>query len=165
MPIISFFPFSLVLYVPFLVLTIGSPNSVSKLLLLALSPLFWDILIWLAFVAFLCGGFPFLVPSLPSILAFLPVPDVFTSSGVFGVCGLCFAIRASIWSFSNANLLASFSFISCSICNHLAFSSASLLSSVSFDCLLVSVALFLSCNVFLPLRFDSSIGLYIFNVC
>ena len=96
MPIVSFYPFSLALYVPFLVLTIGSPSSVSKLPLLAFSPLFWEVLIWLAFVAFLCGSFPFsfLVPCLPLLLAFLPVPDVFTSSGVFGVCGLCFSRRA-----------------------------------------------------------------------
>ena len=40
MPIVSFFPFYLVLYVLFLVLTIGSPSSVSNLPLLGLSPLF-----------------------------------------------------------------------------------------------------------------------------
>ena len=102
------------------------------------------ILIWLAFVAFLCGGFPFLVSSLPSILAFLPVPNVSTLSDVFGVRDLYFAIRASIWAFSNANLLASFSFISFSICNHLAFSSTSLSASFSFNCLSISAALFLS---------------------
>ena len=73
---------------------------------------------------------------------FLPVPDVFTLSGVFSVRGLCFSMRASIWAFSN--LLASLSFISFSICNHLAFSSTSCLASFSFNCFSVSVALFLS---------------------
>ena len=62
MLIVSFCPFSLALYVPFLVLTIGSPNSVSELPLLALSPLFWDVLIWLAFLAFLWGVFLFWSP-------------------------------------------------------------------------------------------------------
>ena len=62
MPTVSFCPFSFALCVCTLVLTVGSPYSVSGLPLLALSPLFWDILIWLAFVAFLCGGFSFSIP-------------------------------------------------------------------------------------------------------
>ena len=70
MPTVFFCPFSLALYVRVLVLTRGSPNSVSGLPLLALSPLFRDVLIWLAFVAFLCWGFSFSIPSRPSILAF-----------------------------------------------------------------------------------------------
>ena len=52
MPTLSFCPFSFSLCVYTLVLTLGSPNSVSSLPLLAFSPLFWDVVIWLAFVAF-----------------------------------------------------------------------------------------------------------------
>ena len=104
-------------------------------------------------------GFTFLVPSLPSILAFLPVPGLFTSSGVFSVCSLCLLIRASIWAFSNASLLASFSFISFSVCNLLAFSSASLLASFSLNCLSVSVAIFLSCNTSFKSHFIAYLGI------
>ena len=87
------------------VCTTGSPSSVSGLPLSAFSPFFWDVLIWLSFVAFLCGGFTFSVPSQPFVSAFLPVLNVFTSSGVFGVHSLCFPMRASIWAFSDAILL------------------------------------------------------------
>ena len=69
---------------------------------------------------------------------------VFTSSGVFGVHDLCFLMRASIWAFSICNLLASLSFVSVSICNHVAFASTSLLASFSCNCLLVSRAFCLS---------------------
>ena len=93
---------------------------------------------------FYVGGFTFSVPYRPSVLAFLPVPDVFTSSGVFGVHGLCFSIRASIWAFSVAIHFASLSFISFCIHILLAFSSTSLLASFSINCLSISVALFLS---------------------
>ena len=116
-------------------------------------------MIWLAFVAFLCGGLPFSVPSFPSILAFLPVPSVFTLSGVFSVHGLCLLIRASIWAFSNANLFAFFSFISFFVCNLLAFSSASILASFSFNYLSVSVAIFLSCNTSFKSHFIAYLGI------
>ena len=56
-------------------------------------------LIWISFVAFLYGGLPLLVPSCPFSMAFLPVPNLFTSSGVFGVYNLCFSMSASIWPF------------------------------------------------------------------
>ena len=74
----------------------------------------------------------------------LDLPNVLTLSGVFGVHGLCFSIRASIWAFSTANLFASLSFISFCICILLAFSSASLLASFSLYCFSILVALFLS---------------------
>ena len=64
-------------------------------------------------------------------------PNIFTSSGVFGVCGLCFFISASILAFS-------LSFLSLCICILLAFPSASLLASFSLYCFAVIVALFLS---------------------
>ena len=60
------------------------------------------------------------------MLALMPVPCIFTSLGVLGVCGLCLLIRAAILAFSSAHLLASFSLISFSICNCLAFSACSL---------------------------------------
>ena len=104
-------------------------------------------------------GFPFFGPLFTIYIGIFAVPDVFTLSGVFNGCGLCFLIRASIWAFSNANLLASFSFISFSMCNHLGFSNGSLLASFSFNCLSVSVALFLSCNVFLKSHFLAYPGL------
>ena len=129
MPILSFCPFS----VPVVVLATRSPNSVSVLPLLAFLASFsflQNFLIWISFVAFLYGGFSFSFPSRPSTLAFLPVPDLLTSSGVFSVRGLCFSISASIWAFSMANLFA--------------FSSASLLASFSLYCFSVFVALFLS---------------------
>ena len=72
--------------------------------------------------------------------ALMPVPGVFTSSGVLGVHDLCLSIRAAILAFSRAHLLASFSLISFSICNCLAFSAGSLL--LSFNCLSISVAIF-----------------------
>ena len=116
MPTLSYCPFSFTFSIHVVVLTTGSPSSVSRLPLLAFSPFFWDVLIWLFFVAFLCGGFTFSVPSRPSVLAFLPVPNVFTSSGVFSVCGLCFTISAYIFAFSDAILFASLSFIFFCIC-------------------------------------------------
>ena len=60
------------------------------------------------------------------------------------VCDLCLSIRAAILAFSSVCLLASFSFISFFICNHLAFSACSLL--FSFNCLSISVATFLACK-------------------
>ena len=143
MPILSFCPF----FALVAVLATGSPNSVSILPLsafLASFPFLRDFLIWISFVAFLYGSFSFLFPSQPSTLAFLPVPDLLTSSGVFGVCGLCFSISASIWAFSMANLFASLAFMSFCICILLAFSNASLLTSFSLYCFSVFVALFLS---------------------
>ena len=77
-------------------------------------------------------------------LGILALPDLLTSSGVFGVHGLCFSISTSIWTFSMANLFTSLSFISFCICILLAFVSASLLASFSFYCFSVFVALFLS---------------------
>ena len=111
MPILSFHPFT----VPVAVLATGSPSSVSILPLSAFSasfPFLQDFLIWISFVAFLYGGFSFSFPSQPSTLAFLPVPNLLTSSGVFSVHGLCFSISASIWAFSMAYLFASLPFIS-----------------------------------------------------
>ena len=143
MPILSFCPFP----IPVAVLATGSPNSVSVLLLSAFFasfPFFRNFLIWISFVAFFYGGFSFSFPSRPLALAFLPVPDLLTLSGVFGVCGLCFSISASIRAFSMANLFASLSFISFCICILLAFASASLLASFSLYCFSVFVALFLS---------------------
>ena len=85
-----------------------------------------------------------MVPSLSFMSALMPVPGIFTSSGVFGVQGLCLSIRADILAFSSARLLAYFSLRSFSICNCLAFSACSFLFSYSF--LSVSVANFLACN-------------------
>ena len=79
------------------------------------------------------------------------------AGGVFSVRGLCFLIRASIWAFSNASLLASFSLISFSACNCLAFSACSYL--FSSDCLSVSVAIFLSCNTSFKSCFIAYLGI------
>ena len=88
-------------------------------------------LIWISFVAFLYGGLPLLVPSCPFSMAFLPVPNLFTSSGVFGVHSLCFSMSASILAFSIICLFASIFFESFSPCILLTFYSACLLASFS----------------------------------
>ena len=77
-------------------------------------------------------------------MAFLSVPSLFTSSGVFGVCNLCFSMSASILAFSIICLFASISFESFCPCILLAFSSTSLLASFSLYCFAVISALFLS---------------------
>ena len=89
--------------------------------------------------------------------ALLPVPDLLTSSGVIGVHALCLAIRAAIWAFSSSGLLASFCFVSFSICNCLAFSACSLL--FSFDCFSVSVTTFLACNTSFKSHFIAYLGI------
>ena len=83
-------------------------------------------------------------------LAFLPVPNLFTSSGVFGVHSLCFSMSASILAFSIVYPFASMSFISFCFCILLAFSSTSLLASFSLYCFAVILALFLSSFGLLP---------------
>ena len=98
MPILSFCPLSFAFSIPVVVLATGSPSSVSALPFLAFVasvPFLHDFLIWISFVAFLYGGLPFPVPSCPFSMAFLPVPYLFTSSGVFSVHNLCFSMSAS----------------------------------------------------------------------
>ena len=66
MPILSFCPFSFALSVPGMVLTTGSPSSVSSLPLSAFTTsvhFLRNFLIWISFVAFLYGDLPFSVPS------------------------------------------------------------------------------------------------------
>ena len=115
MPILSFCSFSFAFSTHVAKLATGSPNSVSRLHLsaflafFALSAGLFNLTI---FCCLFIWGFSLSVPSQPSTLAFLPVPDVLTSSGVFDEHGLCFSIRASIWDFSMANHFASLSFIS-----------------------------------------------------
>ena len=62
MPILSFCPFAFALSVPIVVLTTGSPSSVSGLPFLAFTasvPFLQDFLIWISFVAFLYGDLLF----------------------------------------------------------------------------------------------------------
>ena len=153
MPILSFCPFSFAFSIPVAVLAMGSPSSVSDLpfsAFVASVPFLCDFLIWISFVAYLYGGLPFSVPSCPFSMAFLPVPNLFTSSGVFGVCNLCFSMSASIWAFSIICLFASIFFESFCPCILLAFSSTSLLASFSLYCFAVISALFLSSFGLLP---------------
>ena len=114
-------------------------------------------MIWLAFAAFLYWGCTFSVPCFSFLSALLPVPNLLTSSVVIGVCALCLAIRAAIWAFSSLSLLASFSFVSFSICNCPAFSAYSLL--FSFNCFSVSVATFLACNTSFKSHFIAYLGI------
>ena len=55
-------------------------------------------------------------------------------------------------------ILSVMTVISFSVCNLLAFSSASLLASFSFNCLSVSVAIFLSCNTSFKSHFIACLG-------
>ena len=147
MPILSFFPLSFAFSMPVVVLATGSPNSVSALpfsAFVASVPFLHDFLIWISFVAFLYGHLPFQVPSCPFSMTFLPVPDLFTPSGVFSVRNLCFSMSASILAFSIICLFASIFFESFCSCILLTFSSTSLLASFSLCCFAVLSALFLS---------------------
>ena len=147
MPILSFCPFPFAFSIPVVVLATGSPNSVSALpfsAFVASVPFLRDFLIWISFVAFLYGGLPFPVSSCPFSMAFLPVPYLFTSLGVFSVRNPCFSMSASIWAFSIICLFASIFFESFCPCILLTFSSASLLASFSLYCFAVISALFLS---------------------
>ena len=172
MPILSFCPFSFSFSIPVVVLATGSPSSVSGLPFLAFTasvPFLQDFLIWISFVAYLYGGLPFLVPSWPLSLAFSPVPDLFTLSGVFGVLSLCFSMSASILAFSIVYLFASMSFVSFCPCILLAFSSASLLASFSLYSFAVISALFLSSFGLLPwailfISISSSSGTFCLHV-
>ena len=88
MAIVSFCPFSFALDVPFSVMTLGSPNSASGLPLLALSLLFWDVLIWLVFVAFCVEGLLFHSPFDHLYWCFCLYP-MYSSRQVFLVYMVC----------------------------------------------------------------------------
>ena len=169
MSILSFCPLSFAFAISFSILATGSPNSVSGLPFPAVSasfPFLQDFLIWISFVAFLYGGLPFLVPSHPLSVAFMPVPDLFTSSGVFSVCHLCFSMSASIWAFSIICVFASISFKSFCPCIFLALSSASHLASfgtISIIYWAIGMYNFVYVNIFMiwylsSLCFDICIG-------
>ena len=99
----------------------------------------------------------------------MPVPNVLTSSGVFGVHGLCFSMSASILAFSIICLFASVFFITFCPCILLAFSSTSLLASFSLYCFAVVLALFLlsfrlSSQTILFISISSSSGTFCLHV-
>ena len=85
-------------------------------------------------------GFSFFGPLLTLIFGIFAC----TRFAVFGVCGLCFSMSASILAFSIVYLFASMSFVIFCPCTLLAFSRASLLASFSLYCFAVISALFLS---------------------
>ena len=88
-------------------------------------------------------GLPFSVPSCLFSVAVFPVPDLFTLSGVFGVCNLCFSMSASIWAFSFVCLFASVFFESFCPCIRLTFSGNNFLASLYLCCFAVISAIFL----------------------
>ena len=120
-------------------------------------------------------GFTFFSLPLPLIYGIFALPNLFTSSGVFGVCNLCFSMSASILAFSIMCLFASISFESFCPCILLAFSSASLffillcsdISLISIVFWPVALGYFVYINIFviwylLSLYFNISVQLHAF---